>query len=209
MEIRVGTSGFSFNDWRQVFYPIGLDKGMFLEYYAQYFPTVEIHSTYYRIPHPAVMANLVKKVPSDFDFMVKLPQIVTHQRQNTEKSIAEFHSSIGPIAESGKLSGLLAQFPYSFKYSAGNLDYLSACREACRPHRLFVEFRHGSWVNPTTLNRLRSEDIGYVSVDEPQLYGLIKPELHLTGDVGYIRLHGRNGEHWWEGGARRYDYSYS
>ncbi len=209
MEIRVGTSGYSFPDWRRAFYPAGLDKTKFLDFYVRYFPTVEINSTYYSIPHPKVMANMVEKVPPGFDFMVKVPQSITHRRTDLAGDSENFLGCIQPMAESGCLSGLLAQFPYSFKYSEDGLDYLSACRLAFRPHKLFVEFRHGSWVNRNTLNRLQETGIGYVSVDEPRLYGLLKPDLLVTGDVGYIRFHGRNAEHWWSGGARRYDYNYS
>ncbi len=209
MEIRVGTSGYSFDDWRLVFYPPGLDKGKFLDYYARHFPTVEINSTYYSTPHPRVMANLTKKVPPDFDFMVKVPQAVTHRRSATPDEIRLFREAIQPLVDCHRLSGLLAQFPYSFKFSEDNLDYLSACRDVLQPVGLFVEFRHGSWVNPMTFKRLDSDGTGFVSVDEPRLYGLLKPDLHVTHDVGYIRLHGRNAEQWWEGGARRYDYSYS
>jgi uncharacterized protein YecE (DUF72 family) len=209
MDIRVGTSGYSFEDWRRVFYPIGLDKGKMLDYYVRYFLTVEINSTYYRIPHPAVMANIARKAPRGFDFMIKVPQSLTHHRQDIERDVTVFREAVKPIEDTGKLSGLLAQFPFSFKCSADGLDYIVACREALLPHRLYVEFRHSGWVNPYVLDRLRSEGVGYVSVDEPQLYGLLKPDLLATTDIGYVRLHGRNAAQWWDGGPRRYDYDYS
>jgi uncharacterized protein YecE (DUF72 family) len=207
MEIRVGTSGYSFPDWRREFYPPGIDKGKMLDYYVRHFSTVEINSTYYRIPHPAVMVNIVKKAPPGFDFMVKVPQSLTHRRTDIEEGLAKFLEAIRPFEASGKLAGLLAQFPYSFKFSPDALDYLATCREALSPHRLFVEFRYNSWENQATYDRLRAEQIGYVSVDEPQLTGLLKPHLMVTTGVCYIRLHGRNAEKWWHGA--RYDYSYT
>ena len=103
----------------------------------------------------------------------------------------------------------MAQFPYSFKFSQDSLDYLSICRDAVVPSPLFVEFRHDSWVNRTMYDYLKKEGIGYVSVDEPELPGLLKSDSFATTDTGYIRMHGRNKEHWWEGGALRYDYKYS
>lgn len=209
MQVRVGTSGYSFEDWRGTFYPETVAKGKMLDHYVRYFQTVEINSTYYRIPHPAVMANIAKKAPDGFDFMVKVPQSFTHRRTDLENDLAAYREALKPLEESQKLTGLLAQFPFSFKFSPNSLDYLSLCNQALAPQRLFVEFRHNGWVNPTTFDRLRAEGIGYVSVDQPQLRGLLKPELTVTTDTAYIRLHGRNEEQWWNGGALRYDYSYS
>lgn len=209
MNIRVGTSGFSFPDWRGNFYPATLDKALLLDYYVQKFATVEINTTYYRIPHPRVFENMVRKAPPGFDFMVKVPQSFTHRRTDLDADCASFQTAIAPLAESGKLAGLLAQFPYSFKYSSDSLDYLSICREAVSPHPLFVEFRHNGWVNRVMYDRLRAEQIGYVAVDEPDLNGLLKPDCFATTDTAYVRLHGRNAEQWWDGGPLRYDYDYS
>ena len=208
-DIRIGTSGYSFEDWKGNFYPADVPKGKMLDYYVRFFPTVEINSTYYRIPHPAVMANIVKKAPDGFDFMVKVPQSFTHRRTDLDKDIGSFKNAIAPIEESGKLSGLLAQFPYSFKYSSDSLDYISICRDAIAPNPLFVEFRHNGWVNRQMYDRLKAEQIGYVCVDEPQLPGLLNPDMFATTDTANVRLHGRNKEKWWDGGALRYDYSYS
>lgn len=209
MNVRVGTSGFSFADWRGNFYPPDIDKGKLLDYYVQQFDTVEINSTYYGIPQPRVFENMVKKAPTRFDFMVKVPQSFTHRRTDLEDDRRKFTEAIRPLAESGKLAGLLAQFPYSFKFSPDNLDYLAICREAIAPQPLFVEFRHNSWVNRTMYDRFRAEGIGYVAVDEPPLPGLLNPDCFATTDTAYVRLHGRNAEQWWDGGALRYDYNYS
>ncbi len=208
-QIRVGTSGYSFEDWWEKFYPADVEKGKMLDYYVKFFPTVEVNSTYYRIPHPAVMANMVKKAPDGFDFILKVPQSFTHRRTDLEKDHIAFRDAIRPFEESGKLSGLLAQFPYSFKFSQDSLEYLSICREMVDPNPLFVEFRHNGWVNRPMYDYLRKEHIGYVCVDEPQLPGLLNPDSFATTETGYIRLHGRNKEHWWNGGPLRYDYSYS
>ncbi|MEW6412855.1 MAG: DUF72 domain-containing protein [Candidatus Zixiibacteriota bacterium] len=208
-EIRIGTSGYSFEDWKGTFYPKDIDKGKMLDYYIRFFPTVEINSTYYRIPHPAVMANIVKKAPDGFDFMVKVPQSFTHRRSDLEDDVARFREAIKPFEESGKLSGLLAQFPYSFKFSPDSLDYIAVCRDAVAPNELFVEFRHNGWVNRQMYDRLKAEAIGYVCVDEPQLPGLLNPDLFATTNTAYVRLHGRNKDQWWGGGPLRYDYSYS
>ena len=208
-DIRVGTSGYSFDDWKGPFYPDKIDKGKMLDHYVRFFRTVEINSTYYRIPHPAVMANMVKKAPDGFDFMVKVPQSFTHRRSDLEADVAAYSEALKPFEESGKLAGTLAQFPYSFKFSQNSLDYLAVINETLKPNRLFVEFRHDGWVNRPMYDFLRRHEIGYVCVDEPQLPGLLKPDSFATTDTGYIRLHGRNAQHWWKGGPLRYDYKYS
>ena len=209
MIIKIGTSGYSFEDWRGNFYPDKIEKGKMLNHYVKYFSTVEINSTYYRIPHPAVMANIEKKTPQHFEFIVKTPDTLTHKRKEIEKAIKEFGECLKPMQDSGKLRGVLAQFPYSFKYSPANLQYVINCGKEFAAESFYVEFRHSSWVNPNTINGLQSSRIPYVSVDEPQLPGLLKPDLVNTTDIAYIRLHGRNAAQWWDGGSLRYDYDYS
>lgn len=208
-EIRVGTSGYSFADWIGVFYPYHIPKGKKLDHYVQHFPTVEINSTYYRIPHPAVIYNMVKKTPAHFDFMVKVPQSLTHRRTEIESDIALFRESIRPIIDTGQLAGCLAQFPYSFKRSHEAEEYLLRCREAVAPSKLFVEYRHSSWSTSTVVEKMTADQIGYVSVDEPALPGLMDRNIHLTTDTAYVRLHGRNNDGWWVSGEQRYNYLYS
>ncbi len=209
MEIRVGTSGYSFEDWRGVFYPEKIEKGKMLDHYINHFNTVEINSTYYRVPHPRVMANIDKKVPDGFEFVVKVPQAMTHKRRDWDKEVSAYRDCLKPMEDSGRLKGVLAQFPYSFKFDASGLEYIKSCREVLSPHPLFVEFRHQSWVNRQMYDALKTAGVGYVAVDEPPLPGLIKPDLFNTTDAAYLRLHGRNSEHWWQGGPLRYDYNYS
>jgi uncharacterized protein YecE (DUF72 family) len=113
------------------------------------------------------------------------------------------------MEDTGKLKGILAQFPYSFKFSPDGLNYIAECDDLFKPNSLFVEFRHNGWVNRKMYDNLKSAGIGYVAVDEPDLRGLLKPDLFNTTDTAYIRLHGRNAEQWWNGGPLRYDYDYS
>jgi len=180
-----------------------------LDFYVEHFPTVEINSTYYRIPHPAVMANIERKTPDGFEFILKVPQAVTHKRKDIEPAVKEFQECIRPMEDAGKMKGLLAQFPYSFKYSQNGLEYIKYCNDLLHPHNLFVEFRHNGWVNRNMYEYLRTNKIGYSAVDEPQLSGLLKPDMFNTTDTAYLRLHGRNAEQWWNGGPLRYDYNYS
>jgi uncharacterized protein YecE (DUF72 family) len=155
------------------------------------------------------MYNIVKKTKPEFEFIVKANQNLTHQRRAIEEPAGQFHESLKPIADRGQLKGILAQYPYSFKFSSRNLQYLTSCRQLMQPYPLFVEFRHDSWLRNETYDLMKKEGINFVSVDGPRLQGLLPPELKHTTDTIYIRLHGRNSDMWWNGGPLRYDYHYS
>ena len=208
--VRVGTSGYSFDDWRGAFYPEKIEKTKMLDYYVGHFDTVEINSTYYGIPHPRVFEAMAKKTPERFDFMVKAHQSLTHKRDQLEQETPKYLEAIKPLVESGKFKGVLAQFPWSFQRVPAHLDYLRKCRQALDNLPLFIEFRHSSWIEQDTFDLLKSLEIGYVSVDEPQLEKMVEPLVVATTAVGYIRFHGRNSKDWYSGkGSERYNYSYS
>jgi len=208
-KVLVGTSGYSFDDWDGVFYPAGHPKGKRLDFYKNHFGVTEINSTYYRIPHPAVFYNMVKKVDGDFEFMIKTHKNFTHDRENLEKSNGEFNEAVRPVVESGRLSGYIAQFPYSFKYNDDNLHYILQGKNFFPDAPLFVEFRHVSWDRPEVYETFEANQIGFCSVDEPNLPGLFPSKAEATTGTGYIRLHGRNAVDWWGGGGDRYNYLYS
>lgn len=208
-DIRIGTSGYSFQDWRGVFYPDNLPNNKMLDLYMRHFATVEINATYYGIPRPSVFASMAARAPEHFDFMVKVPESFTHRREQLERDRDRFLQAIEPLRGGRRLAGLLAQFPFSFRFGTEELHYLSIIKQVIEPTRLFVEFRHESWLNRAMYDHLRTESIGYVSVDEPPLPGLIPPHAFATTPTAYVRLHGRNGAQWWTGGALRYDYRYS
>ncbi len=208
--IRIGTSGYSFADWYTVFYPPKLAKTKMLDYYASQFDTVEINATYYRIPSAKTFESMLRRTQDKFEFMVKAHESLTHKRQQARELSTSFQEAIKPMQDSGRLKGILAQFPFSFPYTKTNLDHLSLCRELVPGQNLFVEFRHGSWIRTEVFDWLRSREIGYVSVDEPQLEKLIPPVAVATLPIAYLRFHGRNADKWYgSDGSLRYDYLYS
>lgn len=210
MKLRIGTSGYSYEDWRDVFYPPGLPKGKMLDYYSQKFNCVEVNSTYYAIPSPVVFSRMNEKTPDDFGFVVKVHQTTTHQRPLQDDSLHQLRDAVRPLMESQKFSGFLAQFPYSFKNTPENRNYLINIRHNLENIPLFVEFRNWTWDREETYQVLRENRIDYVNVDEPPLRGLLKPQSYLTGEYGYIRFHGRNSADWWNGtNQTRYNYLYS
>ena len=210
IDIRVGTSGYSYEDWRQVFYPPNLPKGKFLDFYAQFFNAVEINSTYYAIPSKQTVYYMARKTPPDFSFIVKTNKETTHVRRENEEVIAQLIEALKPMIDMQKFHGFLAQFPYSFKNNEANRRYLIQTRELLKDFPLFVEFRHRSWATEALYEFLREHQISYVNVDEPNLPNLLPPQGIATTQLGYVRFHGRNAKNWWEGdNTSRYDYEYS
>ena len=211
-EIVVGTSGFSFADWVGPFYPAGTRRQDMLELYAEKFAAVEVNATYYRIPPPSTMESLASRTPAAFEFLVKAHQSMTHEKLAPPRETFDaYRAAIEPLQKAGKMRGMLLQFPWAFRPTLGarkRLDLLAAELAPVGP--LFVEFRHASWLVDKVFRYLEERSIGYCSVDEPALPGLVPREARLTGTIGYVRFHGRNEKTWWGGGGGdRYDYDYA
>jgi uncharacterized protein YecE (DUF72 family) len=229
--------------WNGVFYPPprqrpkGFDE---LSYYAEHFDTVEVNSTFYGQPREDVCRRWASRTPPGFEFSVKLYQKFTHPRmfkQRLERSLPAgaldsppgaldalarpneadldaFRRGIEPLAASGKLGALLAQFPPSFKDAPASRDYLAELLRAFSGHLVAVEVRHRSWSDRIgeTLSLLNEFGAAWVQIDEPKFRFSIR-QNYLPNVQGfyYMRLHGRNAEKWWrhEKSEDRYDYLYS
>lgn len=221
--IYIGTSGWSYpkgeGTWAGFFYPPGrLNE---LEYYSQFFNTVEINSSFYRPPDPAYAENWARRTPQGFIFTAKLWQKFTHPKMYQEATgeeavisrsdIDQFQRSLEPLARHGKLGALLAQFPPSFRSDAYGRQLLEAVLRAFGPYRLAVELRHRSWSDDEDTARLLEEyQAAWVQIDEPKFPDSIAPEVPLTSRMAYFRYHGRNAQTWWQGNSEtRYKYLYS
>ncbi len=209
-DIRIGTSGWKFDDWAATFYPLRVPQTKWLEYYAARFPVGEINSTYYRIAPAKAYEGISKRTPNEFRLFAKVHADVTHARVNVGESMRQLRDSLEPLRESGKLLGLLAQFPASFHLGDANLSYLRDVQQMAVDVPLCVEFRHRAWDHPDILEQVREAGLTWVSADEPGLPDLMPADLHVTSEMLYLRLHGRNAAAWYNRSAGdRYDYSYS
>jgi len=208
--IKIGTSGFSFKDWKGVFYPPGARQSELFSTYVQYFDAVEINATYYRIPSRKIFESLEERSPKGFEFIVKANKETTHIRKNSTEAVTALIDVTYPLYHKEKLQGFLAQFPYSYRNTFDNRRYLVKLKEDSRDIPLIVEFRHNSWDSPAVYDFLSTNGICYCCVDEPPLQGLLPPQDITTGSIGYARFHGRNAEAWWDSSkGDRYDYLYS
>jgi len=208
--ILIGTSGYSFADWKGPFYPQGLPDSKTLSYYAEEFPTVEINTSFYRLPQRKLFGAMKKRVPPQFLFWIKLYRGLTHEASLDPAQLSQMIDSVAPLEDSGQLAGLLAQFPWSFRNHPAAWDRIERLAEAARPRMLAVEFRHDSWNRPEVFGRLRDRAMTYCIVDAPPISNLMPSVVHTTSTVAYFRFHGRNSKAWWSGsGSERYNYSYS
>jgi uncharacterized protein YecE (DUF72 family) len=222
-KIYIGTSGWSYpkgeGTWKGHFYPTGkIDE---LEYYSQFFSTVEINSSFYRPPNPGYVYNWVKRVPQDFLFTVKLWQKFTHPKMYQEATgevaaisqddVDLFKRSLEPLTRYGRLGALLAQFPPSFKNDDLGQKIMEAVIRTFKEYRLAVELRHRSWSDDeNTAHLMRENNVAWVQIDEPKFQSSIATEVPITSDLAYFRFHGRNKDMWWKGNSEtRYQYLYS
>lgn len=214
-QILIGTCGFSYSDWKGVFYPESINQANMLPYYATQFSAVELDFTYYAMPTPKNIEAMAKKTPDNFVFSVKAHKSMTHERafipEEDRKNFQSFTSAMEPLLAAGKLGCVLLQFPWGFKYTPENESYLDFVREELPGLPAVIEFRNIEWVKEKVFTKLEQLDFGFCCVDEPKLKGLFPPLLRRTSDIGYLRFHGRNAAQWWNSkeGWERYNYQYA
>lgn len=211
-EILVGTSGYSYDDWVGPVYPPGTARRDFLGRYAERFGFTELNFTYYREPTAEGLGQIAAKAPDSFRFVVKAHRSLTHERgAGWERAAERVLAALEGLATvSGRLLGMLLQFPYSFHYEQSNRRYLASLADALAPVRLFVEFRNNEWSRTSVWSELERRSVGLVVPDLPRMDRLPNITPRLTSPWGYVRLHGRNRANWWGGtNVTRYDYRYS
>jgi uncharacterized protein YecE (DUF72 family) len=227
-QIRVGTAGWSYKDWDGVFYPPGMQyrKQHPLDILARCFDMVEINTSFYGHikPHLAKLwVRTAKAVNPSFMFTAKLHRSFTHNpmavmeptsaasiRPNDEDE-ALAREGLEALAGEGKLGALLIQFPVSFKNTSLNREYLEKLLRQFIEYPRVVEVRHDSWENPDTINDFMQNHVAFCNIDQPLMGRSLVPTEHVTSAVGYVRLHGRNYDQWFqaETGADRYNYLYN
>lgn len=212
--VRVGTSGWSYPDWQGRFYPQRPPPRFDpLAYHARYFDCVEVNASFYRPPTERAAESWLRRTPSGYEFTFKLYQRFTHDRERpwTPDEVAEFRRGVEPVRAAGRLGAVLVQFPWSFRADAGAFRHLEAIARDFGDLPLVAEVRHVSWTGQEALAAVRASGFGFANIDQPPSRGGVPPMTLVTSPVGYVRLHGRNGETWFRkdaGRDARYDYLY-
>jgi uncharacterized protein YecE (DUF72 family) len=213
----VGTAGWSYEDWEGVVYPVRKGRGFHpLTFLADFINIVEVNSTFYRPAPPAMVRSWLKRIEDRPDFLLslKLYQAFTHAREGfTPKDVDDVRQAADLVRLQGRLAALLVQFPWSFRNSPENAEYLRSLCKLFAGYPLAVEVRHASWDAPGTYELLRENRAAFCNIDQPLFDASIKPSaVSTTPDFAYVRLHGRNYQNWFRESAGRddrYDYLYA
>ncbi|MGH7898372.1 MAG: DUF72 domain-containing protein [Candidatus Binatia bacterium] len=179
----VGTSGFSYKEWKPDFYPKELKNAEMLRYYAERLPSVEINNTFYRMPGEGLLRGWMEETPESFAFTLKAPQRITHfaKLANTEELLEYFLSTAAVLGN--KLGAILFQCPPSLRYRGELLDdFLGALPR--NGMRFAMEFRHPSWDEGGAEQKLAARAVAWCTVDGEGE----SPRLVETADFVYLRL---------------------
>jgi len=232
-KIRIGTAGWSYKDWEGVFYPPGMKHRRLhpLEYLARFFDTTEINTSFYGPLKPEwakLWCRKVAAVNPNFLFTAKLYRAFTHSPisvmeptsaatiRPSDEDETKTREGLDAIANEQRLGALLMQFPVSFKNTSLNREYLDRLLRQFIEYPRVVEVRHSSWNDAATLAAFAQKNVGFCNIDQPVLGRSLAPTEHVTGAIGYVRLHGRNYENWFadrgsdsDNRNDRYNYLYS
>jgi uncharacterized protein YecE (DUF72 family) len=193
--IRVGCSGWNYADWRGVLYPPGCPQRKWLARYAEVFDTVEVNTTFYRLPSVDAVRGWVAQTPPGFAFAVKSSRYLTHMKRLTdmERGVARLLERLEALTASPKMGPMLWQLPGNFRRDDERLAF---ALEHLPPGRHAFEFRHPSWFADDVLAALRAHGVALTIGDHPE-----RPwQPHeLTADFSFVRFHyghrGRRGNY--------------
>jgi uncharacterized protein YecE (DUF72 family) len=192
-KIRIGACAWSFDDWRGSFYPPDLPNSQWLEFYANYFPAVEVDTTFYAAPSENTVRRWIEVTPAVFRFACKLPRDITHTRRlrDCTAELNSFLRALEPLAS--KLHVVLIQLPPSFAPKDGKRVLREFLSGLPRDFRFAIEFRHAGWLRPQFIHLLEKNQICWAWADTTPLNerNLAPFEfLPLTTDFLYLRLLG-------------------
>lgn len=197
MDFYTGCSGYYYNHWREIFYPVRLPKNKWLPFYAERIKTVEVNSSFYNLLSERALKNWYEITPPDFIFTLKGYRFITHVKKllvdaDTRIVMNEFLQKALLLKE--KIGCILWQLPPQLSFNPQRLQ--DFCKLLTNDFDHVIEFRHLSWYQKETIDLLTDNNIGFCMVSAPGL-----PEL-VTGipKVAYLRFHGKND---W------YNYNYS
>jgi uncharacterized protein YecE (DUF72 family) len=183
MRLYVGTSGYSYKEWKGAFYPSDIAAKQMLRYYGERFRAVEINNTFYRMPKASVLESWAAEVPDGFKFVLKAPQRITHMQRlkNAGESLA-FLLEVSEVLRD-RLGPLLFQLPPGMKKDSQRLrDFLELLPPG---RRAAFEFRHASWFDSETFDLLHGHGAALCIAEAAA--GVEVPFVS-TGDWGYLRL---------------------
>jgi uncharacterized protein YecE (DUF72 family) len=182
MRVQVGTSGYSYKEWKGSFYPADLKADAMLAYYASKLSAVEINNTFYRMPKESMLLGWASQVPAGFTFVLKASQKITHygRLKDVADSVAYFFKTASVLGD--RMGPMLFQLPPNFKKDLPRLvDFLELLP---RNWRAAFEFRHETWYDDDVYAALKAKNVALVAAEEDETAA----HLVATADYGYLRL---------------------
>jgi uncharacterized protein YecE (DUF72 family) len=198
MNLRTGTSGYAYPQWRGSFYPDDLSNDDMLAHYAAKLATVEINNTFYRMPKPAVVANWVLQAPAPFEFVIKASQRITHQAklvgEDARSSMQYLFTVLGEGGLLPQLAAVLLQTPPYIRASDKTLAALEQlCAVAPAGTRLAFELQHDSWRAQEVADILGKHNAVSVIADKDDgTVDLTSPVFVSPSRYAYVRLRREN-----------------
>jgi uncharacterized protein YecE (DUF72 family) len=184
-QIYIGTSGWIYDHWSEVFYPKDCPKTKWLEFYAKHYGTVELNASFYRLPKPQTFENWRTRTPDTFLWAVKANRYITHIKRikDVEEPLGRFYSSVELLKE--KLGPILFQLPPNLSFDEAVLS--NFCQHLKGDHLYTLEVRHPSWAQKRVVEILKDNNIALCISDTAGRYPYIEED---TATFFYIRLHG-------------------
>ena len=186
MQVLVGTSGFSYKEWKGTFYPEDLPEAGMLRFYAERLPTVEVNNTFYRMPKRDLLEKWAGEVPEGFTFVLKAPRRISHEKRlagDVADSVSYLFETAGALG--AKLGPVFFQLPPFLKKDVARLRDFLALLPPGRP--VAFEFRHASWFDDEVYDALRAGGAALCSADTDES-GAEGAPLVPTAGWGYLRL---------------------
>lgn len=183
--VRIGCSGWSYDDWRGRLYPERLPRRRWLEHYAATFTTVEVNASFYRLPTIAAVKRWAAQVPPGFLFAVKASRYLTHVRRlrDIAEGWARLRERLDPLAQAKLLGPILWQLPANF---TRHDERLKALFDLPGTERHAIEVRDRSWLTDEVFEQLRRHHVALAVGDDPRRP---LPLSEPTGRLAYARLH--------------------
>ncbi len=188
-EFYIGTSGWSYKHWSEIFYPKDIKPEKYLEFYTAKFTCVELNSSFYNLPLKTTVTGWMNRTPDSFKFCPKMSRFITHQLQlvNTEVALQKYFDVFESLKR--KLGPILIQLPPRLSYDKSLIcNFFDLIKEKYNQYRFTIEVRNKSWINNSFFDLLAQYGMAFVIADSGGRFPYYEA---VTAGFIYLRFHGR------------------
>jgi uncharacterized protein YecE (DUF72 family) len=191
-KIHIGTSGWSYKHWKQRFYPDNLKPTDYLSYYAGFFSTTEINTSFYHLPKPQTVEQWMEKVKKSFFFCPKISRYISHIKRlnDPEDTLPRFFDIFDPVQK--RLGPVLIQLPPLLKFEPEKTEHFFTALHGYKGYKFALEPRHNSWFSEEAVQLLTHYKIAFVIAESGNRFPYAE---YLTAKHVYVRFHGPDGSY--------------